>query len=60
MVGDAGVGKSAMVEGLALRIAAGHVPDRLQNVELFCLDLGLLQAGASVKGEFEKTLERRH
>ncbi|SIO32279.1 type VI secretion system ATPase TssH [Salinivibrio sp. ES.052] len=57
VVGDAGVGKSAMVEGLALRIAAGHVPDRLQNVELFCLDLGLLQAGASVKGEFEKRLK---
>ncbi|OOE79709.1 ClpV1 family T6SS ATPase [Salinivibrio sp. ML198] len=57
VVGDAGVGKSAMVEGLALRIAAGNVPDRLQNVELFCLDLGLLQAGASVKGEFEKRLK---
>lgn len=57
VVGDAGVGKSAMVEGLALRIAAGNVPERLQNVELFCLDLGLLQAGASVKGEFEKRLK---
>ncbi len=57
VVGDAGVGKSAMVEGLALRIAAGNVPERLQDVELFCLDLGLLQAGASVKGEFEKRLK---
>lgn len=56
VVGDAGVGKSAVVEGLALRIVAGKVPDSLKGVELLSLDLGLLQAGASVKGEFEKRL----
>lgn len=57
VVGDAGVGKSAVVEGLALRIVSGDVPDRLTNVELWTLDLGALQAGASVKGEFEKRLK---
>lgn len=57
VVGDAGVGKSAMIEGLALRVVAGNVPTPLQNVELLSLDLGLLQAGASVKGEFEKRLK---
>ena len=57
VVGDAGVGKSAMIEGLALRVIAGNVPTQLQNVELCSLDLGLLQAGASVKGEFEKRLK---
>ena len=57
VVGDAGVGKSAVVEGLALRIVNGNVPDRLKNVELWTLDLGALQAGASVKGEFEKRLK---
>lgn len=57
IVGDAGVGKSAIVEGLALRIAAGQVPKQLLNVELLSLDLGLLQAGAAVKGEFEKRLK---
>jgi type VI secretion system protein VasG len=57
VVGEAGVGKTAIVEGLALRIAAGEVPDALKNVELLCLDLGLLQAGASVKGEFERRLQ---
>lgn len=57
VVGDAGVGKSAVVEGLALRIANGDVPERLRNVELWALDLGALQAGASVKGEFEKRLK---
>lgn len=57
VVGDAGVGKSAVIEGLAQRIAAGLVPMQLQNVELYSLDLGLLQAGASVKGEFEKRLK---
>ncbi|PVY77665.1 type VI secretion system protein VasG [Tamilnaduibacter salinus] len=56
-VGDAGVGKSAIVEGLSLRIVAGEVPDRLKNVALWSLDLGALQAGASVKGEFEKRLK---
>lgn len=55
-VGDAGVGKTAVVEGLALKIAQGDVPDVLANVELYGLDLGLLQAGASVKGEFENRL----
>ncbi|RTZ16416.1 type VI secretion system ATPase TssH [Vibrio aquaticus] len=57
VVGDAGVGKSAVVEGLALRIASGKVPNQLTDIELYSLDLGLLQAGASVKGEFEKRLK---
>lgn len=57
VVGDAGVGKSAVVEGLALRIIDGKVPDKLKNIELMSLDLGLLQAGAAVKGEFEKRLK---
>lgn len=57
VVGDAGVGKSAVVEGLALRIVNGDVPERMANVELWALDMGALQAGASVKGEFEKRLK---
>ncbi|SES21166.1 type VI secretion system ATPase TssH [Halopseudomonas bauzanensis] len=57
VVGEAGVGKTAIVEGLALRIAQGEVPPVLQNTELLCLDLGLLQAGASIKGEFERRLQ---
>ena len=57
VVGDAGVGKSAVVEGLALRIVNGDVPERLSAVELWTLDMGALQAGASVKGEFEKRLK---
>ncbi len=57
VVGEAGVGKSAVVEGLARRIVAGEVPERLRDVELWTLDLGALQAGASVKGEFEKRLK---
>ncbi len=57
VVGEAGVGKTALVEGLALRIAAGVVPEALKGVELLGLDLGLLQAGASVKGEFERRLQ---
>lgn len=57
VVGDAGVGKTAIVEGLALRIAAGEVPETLKDVELLSLDMGLLQAGASVKGEFERRLK---
>ena len=57
VVGDAGVGKSAVVEGLALRIVRGDVPERLQKVQLWTLDMGALQAGASVKGEFEKRLK---
>jgi type VI secretion system protein VasG len=57
LTGEAGVGKTAVVEGLALRIAAGDVPDVLRGVEIHVLDLGLLQAGASVKGEFENRLK---
>ncbi|WHP79312.1 type VI secretion system ATPase TssH [Edwardsiella anguillarum] len=57
LTGEAGVGKTAVVEGLALRIAAGEVPDSLRGVALRMLDLGLLQAGASVKGEFERRLK---
>jgi type VI secretion system protein VasG len=57
VVGDAGVGKTAIVEGLALRIVAGDVPPELRGVELMSLDMGLLQAGASVKGEFERRLK---
>jgi type VI secretion system protein VasG len=56
LTGEPGVGKTAVVEGLALRIAAGDVPPSLLNVALHSLDLGLLQAGASVKGEFENRL----
>jgi type VI secretion system protein VasG len=57
VVGEPGVGKTAVVEGLALRIVEGDVPDVLKNVKLLSLDLGLLQAGASVKGEFENRLK---
>lgn len=57
VVGEAGVGKTAVVEGLAARIVAGEVPEALQGVELLSLDMGLLQAGASVKGEFERRLK---
>lgn len=57
VVGEAGVGKSAVVEGLAARIVEGRVPAALAGVELVALDLGALQAGASVKGEFEKRLK---
>ncbi|MFT3721574.1 type VI secretion system ATPase TssH [Pseudorhodoferax sp.] len=57
LTGEAGVGKTAVVEGLALRIAAGDVPPPLQGVALHVLDMGLLQAGASVKGEFENRLK---
>jgi len=57
LTGEAGVGKTAVVEGLALRIAAGEVPPPLQGVALHVLDMGLLQAGASVKGEFENRLK---
>ncbi|WP_223809455.1 type VI secretion system ATPase TssH [Thermomonas sp. XSG] len=57
LTGEAGVGKTAVVEGLALRIAQDDVPPQLQGVELLSLDLGLLQAGASVKGEFENRLK---
>ncbi|MCP8463997.1 type VI secretion system ATPase TssH [Pseudomonas sp. ZM23] len=57
VVGEAGVGKTAVVEGLAARIAAGEVPQALLGIELLSLDMGLLQAGASVKGEFERRLK---
>jgi type VI secretion system protein VasG len=57
LTGEAGVGKTAVVEGFARRIAAGDVPPSLQNVEVRTLDLGLLQAGAGVKGEFENRLK---
>jgi type VI secretion system protein VasG len=57
VVGEAGVGKTAVVEGLALRIVQGDVPDVLKEVNIVGLDLGLLQAGAGVKGEFENRLK---
>ena len=57
LTGEAGVGKTAVVEGLALRVVAGDVPPPLLNVSLRGLDLGLLQAGAGVKGEFENRLK---
>lgn len=57
LTGEAGVGKTAVVEGLALRIASGDVPPALRDVTLRTLDLGLLQAGAGVKGEFENRLK---
>jgi len=56
LVGEAGVGKTAVVEGFAKRIAEGDVPPSLQGVTLRALDIGMMQAGASVKGEFEKRL----
>ncbi len=56
-VGEAGVGKTAVIEGLALAVVEGKVPDVLAGVEIYGLDLGLLQAGASVKGEFENRLK---
>jgi type VI secretion system protein VasG len=58
VVGEAGVGKTALVEGLAVRIVAGDVPDVLANVEIIGLDMGLLQAGAGIKGEFEERLKQ--
>ncbi|SEW01653.1 type VI secretion system ATPase TssH [Luteibacter sp. 329MFSha] len=58
LVGEAGVGKTAVVEGLAQRIVAGDVPPALRDVELRALDVGLLQAGASMKGEFESRLRQ--
>lgn len=54
VVGEPGVGKSALIEGLALRIIAGEIPEKLRGCELLTLDLGALQEGAAVKGEFEK------
>ena len=58
LTGEAGVGKTAVVEGFAQRIARGDVPPALQGVRLLSLDLGLLQAGASMKGEFENRLRQ--
>ena len=58
LTGEAGVGKTAVVEGFALRIASGDVPPQLQEVSLLMLDIGLLQAGASMKGEFEQRLRQ--
>ncbi len=58
LTGEAGVGKTAVVEGFALRIVAGDVPPALQDVTLRTLDVGLLQAGASMKGEFEQRLRQ--
>src|SRR5262245_10485776 len=56
LTGEAGVGKTAVAEGFALRIAQGDVPPMLKDVQLWALDIGLLQAGASMKGEFESRL----
>ena len=56
LTGEAGVGKTAVVEGFAQALAAGTVPPALQGVRLFALDIGLMQAGASMKGEFEQRL----
>ncbi|MCW8040443.1 MULTISPECIES: type VI secretion system ATPase TssH [Acinetobacter] len=58
LTGEPGVGKTAVVEGLALKISQNQVPDALKNVQLHTLDMGLLQAGASVKGEFENRLKQ--
>ena len=58
LTGEAGVGKTAIVEGFAIRLAAGDVPPPLRNVSLLTLDIGLLQAGASMKGEFENRLRQ--
>lgn len=57
VVGEAGVGKTAVVEGLALKVVQGDVPDILKGVEVYSLDLGLLQAGAGIKGEFENRIK---
>jgi type VI secretion system protein VasG len=58
LTGEAGVGKTAVVEGFALRLAKGDVPPQLKEVSLLSLDIGLLQAGASMKGEFEQRLRQ--
>lgn len=57
LVGEPGVGKTALVEGLALRVAEGSVPNVIRDVRILTLDLGLLQAGAGVKGEFEQRVK---
>ncbi len=56
-IGDPGVGKTAVVEGLALRIVEGDVPKVLQDTTILSLDMGLLQAGAGTQGEFENRLK---
>src|SRR5205814_514325 len=58
LTGEAGVGKTAVVEGFALRLARGDIPPALKDVSLMTLDIGLLQAGASMKGEFENRLRQ--
>src|SRR5205823_10633614 len=58
LTGEAGVGKAAVVEGFALRIARGDVPPQLKDVSLRSLEMGVLQAGASMKGEFEQRLRQ--
>ncbi|MDT0681935.1 type VI secretion system ATPase TssH [Roseicyclus sp. F158] len=58
LTGEAGVGKTAVVEGFAQRLASGDVPPQLQGVRLLSLDIGLMQAGASMKGEFEQRLRQ--
>jgi type VI secretion system protein VasG len=58
LTGEAGVGKTAVVEGFAVRLAKGDVPPQLKDVSLLSLDIGLLQAGASMKGEFENRLRQ--
>lgn len=58
LTGEAGVGKTAVVEGFAHRLASGDVPPPMKNVSLLALDMGLLQAGASMKGEFENRLRQ--
>lgn len=58
LTGEAGVGKTAVVEGLAQKVVSNDVPPQLKNVEIFALDIGLLQAGASMKGEFESRLRQ--
>ena len=57
LVGDAGVGKTAIIEGLAQRVVSGHVPASLECAQIYSLDLGALQAGAGIKGEFEDRLK---
>src|SRR4029079_17792016 len=57
LTGEAGVGKTAVVEALALKVAAGDLPPSLQNISVRTLDMGLLQAGAGIKGEFENRLK---
>lgn len=57
LTGEAGVGKTAVVEGLAIQIAENNVPDKLKNVEIILLDMGSLKAGASISGEFEKRIK---